>query len=106
MLIRILNKSKEVIRVNKAELVTSIAEKSGLTKKDAEAALNAFMKSVEETLVKGEKVQLVGFGTFDVRQRKARQGRNPRNPEQVIDIPASKAPVFKAGKALKDIVNA
>lgn len=91
--------------MNKAELVTSMAEKSGLTKKDAEAALNAFMKSVEESLVSGEKVQLVGFGTFDVRERKARKGRNPRNPEQVIDIPASKAPVFKAGKALKDIVN-
>lgn len=91
--------------MNKAELVASMAEKSGLTKKDAEAALNAFMKSVEESLVRGEKVQLVGFGTFDVRQRKARQGRNPRNPEQIIEIPASKAPVFKAGKALKDMVN-
>lgn len=91
--------------VNKAELVTSMAEKSGLTKKDAEVALNAFIQSVEETLEMGEKVQLVGFGTFDVRERKARQGRNPRNPEQVIDIPASKAPVFKAGKALKDTVN-
>ncbi|MCT4565959.1 MAG: HU family DNA-binding protein [Maledivibacter sp.] len=92
--------------MNKAQLVSSMAEKSGLTKKDAEAALNAFMKSVEESLVGGEKVSLVGFGTFDVRERKARQGRNPRNPEQVIEIPASKAPVFKAGKALKDMVNA
>lgn len=92
--------------MNKAELVASMAEKSGLTKKDAEAALNSFMKSVEEALAKNDKVQLVGFGTFDVRERKARQGRNPRNPEQVIDIPASKAPVFKAGKALKDTVNA
>ncbi|SHK21627.1 HU family DNA-binding protein [Paramaledivibacter caminithermalis] len=92
--------------MNKAQLVASMAEKSGLTKKDAEAALNAFMKSVEESLVNGEKVSLVGFGTFDVRERKARQGRNPRNPEQVIEIPASKAPVFKAGKALKDMVNA
>ncbi|KXG73956.1 HU family DNA-binding protein [Thermotalea metallivorans] len=92
--------------MNKAELVASMAEKSGLTKKDAEAALNAFMKSVEEALAKGDKVQLVGFGTFDVRERKERQGRNPRNPEQVIEIPASKAPVFKAGKALKDMVNA
>tara|TARA_B100000965_G_C19209078_1_gene590810 strand:+ start:264 stop:542 length:279 start_codon:yes stop_codon:yes gene_type:complete len=91
--------------MNKAQLVASMAEKSGLTKKDAEAALNAFMKSVEESLVGGEKVSLVGFGTFDVRERKARQGRNPRNPEQIIDIPASKAPVFKAGKALKDMVN-
>lgn len=92
--------------MNKAQLVASMAEKSGLTKKDAEAALNAFMKSVEESLVGGDKVSLVGFGTFDVRERKARQGRNPRNPEQVIEIPASKAPVFKAGKALKDMVNA
>jgi DNA-binding protein HU-beta len=92
--------------VNKAELVTSMAEKSGLTKKDAELALNAFMKSVEESLAKDDKVQLVGFGTFDVRERKARKGRNPRNPKQVISIPASKAPVFKAGKALKELVNA
>ncbi|MCT4604628.1 MAG: HU family DNA-binding protein [Marinisporobacter sp.] len=92
--------------MNKAELVASMAEKSGLTKKDAEVALNAFIKSVEEALVKEDKVQLVGFGTFDVRERKARQGRNPRDPEQVIDIPASKAPVFKAGKALKEMVNA
>lgn len=92
--------------MNKAELVASMAEKSGLTKKDAETALNAFMKSVEEALAKDDKVQLVGFGTFDVRERKERQGRNPRNPEQVIEIPASKAPVFKAGKALKDMVNA
>jgi DNA-binding protein HU-beta len=91
--------------VNKSELITSIAEKSGLTKKDAESALNAFMKSVEEALTNGDKVQLVGFGTFEVRERKARQGRNPRNPEEVIEIPASKAPVFKAGKSLKEAVN-
>jgi len=91
--------------VNKAELVTSIAEKSGLTKKDAELALNAFMQSIEEALANGDKVQLVGFGTFDVRERKARKGRNPRNPEEIIDIPASKAPVFKAGKALKELCN-
>lgn len=91
--------------MNKAELVASIAEKSDLTKKDAEAALNGFMRSIEETLANGEKVQLVGFGTFEVRDRKAREGRNPRNPEEVIQIPASKAPVFKAGKALKEIVN-
>ena len=102
--------------MNKAELVSKMAEKSELTKKEAEAALNAFMKSVEEALVagdkvlteslkKGEKVQLVGFGTFETRERAARQGRNPRNPEEVIEIPASKAPVFKAGKGLKDIIN-
>lgn len=91
--------------MNKAELVASVAEKAGLTKKDAEAAVNAFVSVVEETLVKGEKVQLIGFGTFEARHRKARQGRNPRNPGEVIMIPASRAPVFKAGKALKDAVN-
>ena len=91
--------------MNKAELIAGIAEKSELTKKDAEAALNAFMRTIEETLATGEKVQLVGFGTFEVRERKAREGRNPRNPEEVIQIAASKAPVFKAGKALKEIVN-
>lgn len=92
--------------MNKAELVASIAELSGLTKKDSESALNAFMKSVELSLVKKEKVQLVGFGTFDVRERKSRKGRNPRDPKQVIEIPESTAPVFKAGKALKEQVNA
>ncbi|MGX8797014.1 HU family DNA-binding protein [Fusibacter sp. JL298sf-3] len=91
--------------MNKAELVANMAEKSGLTKKDAELALNAFMESVEEALTGGGKVQLVGFGTFDVRERKERTGRNPRNPEETINIPASKAPVFKAGKALKESVN-
>lgn len=91
--------------MNKAELVSKMAEKSGLTKKEAEVALNAFMSSVQDALVNNEKVQLVGFGTFETRERAARQGRNPRDPEQVIDIPASKAPVFKAGKGLKDIIN-
>lgn len=91
--------------MNKQELVASIATKSSLTKKDAEKALNGFLASVEEALAKGEKVQLVGFGTFEVRERKAREGRNPRNPEEVIKIPASKAPVFRAGKALKESVN-
>lgn len=91
--------------MNKAELVAKMADMSGLTKKDAETALNSFMETVEETLVAGGKVQLVGFGTFDVRERKPRKGRNPRNPEQVIDIPASKAPVFKAGKTLKEKIN-
>jgi DNA-binding protein HU-beta len=96
---------KEVGFVNKAELVACVAEKTGFTKKDAEVAVNAFVSCVEETLVKGEKVQLIGFGTFETRQRKARQGRNPRKPDEVIKIAASKAPVFKAGKALKDAVN-
>lgn len=91
--------------MNKSELVASIAEKSGLTKKDAEQALNGFISSVQEALADGEKVQLVGFGTFEVKDRKAREGRNPRDPKQKIKIPASKAPVFKAGKTLKETVN-
>ena len=90
--------------MNKAELIAKIAEESKLTKKAAEAALDAFVTTVEESLKAGEKVQLVGFGTFEVRQRAARKGRNPQTKEE-IKIPASKAPVFKAGKALKDLVN-
>ncbi|WP_291564777.1 MULTISPECIES: HU family DNA-binding protein [unclassified Clostridium] len=90
--------------MNKSELITSMAEKSGLTKKETEVALKAFIESVEEALGKGEKVQLVGFGTFETRERAARMGRNPRTKEE-IEIPASKAPVFKAGKEFKDIVN-
>ena len=91
--------------MNKAELVAAVAEKTDFTKKDAELAINALVASIEEALVKGEKVQLIGFGTFEVRDRKARQGRNPRQPEEIIEIAASKAPTFKAGKALKDAVN-
>jgi DNA-binding protein HU-beta len=90
--------------VNKAELVTSMAEKAGLTKKETETFLKAFIDSVEEALGNGEKVQLVGFGTFETRERAARTGRNPRTKEE-IQIPASKVPVFKAGKEFKDIVN-
>lgn len=90
--------------MNKTELVNSIAAKSGLNKKNSEAALNAFVSSVEDSLQNGEKVVLVGFGTFEVRQRAARKGRNPQT-KQEITIPASKAPVFKAGKGLKDMVN-
>ncbi len=91
--------------MNKTEFVAAIAEKTGFTKKDSEAAVNAFLSSVEDALVKGEKVQLIGFGTFETRDRKARKGRNPKKPNEVINIAASKAPVFKAGKALKDSVN-
>lgn len=91
--------------MNKSELIANIAEKTGFTKKDAENAVNAFVASIEEALVKGDKVQLIGFGTFESRDRKERQGRNPRNPGEIIEIPASKAPVFKAGKALKDALN-
>lgn len=90
--------------MNKAELITSMAEKSNLTKKDAESALKAFVESVEEALENGEKVQLVGFGTFETRERAQREGRNPRTKE-VITIPATTVPVFKAGKEFKDRVN-
>lgn len=91
--------------MNKSELVAKVAQTAGLTKKDAEAAVNAFTATVSATLKKGDKVQLIGFGTFETRKRKAREGRNPRKPDQKIKIPASTAPVFKAGKALKDAVN-
>ncbi|NLU10812.1 MAG: HU family DNA-binding protein [Tepidanaerobacter acetatoxydans] len=90
--------------MNKAELITAMAEKSGLTKKDSEKALNAFIESVEEALMKRDKVQLVGFGTFEVRERSSRKGRNPQTGEE-IDIPAASIPAFKAGKALKDSIN-
>ena len=90
--------------MNKSDLVAAMAAKTGDTKKSAEETLNAFVDVVTEALVKGDKVQLVGFGTFEVRQRAARKGRNPQTKEE-IKIPASKAPVFKAGKALKDLVN-
>ena len=90
--------------MNKAELVTAIAEKTSLTKKDAEAALKAVLDVVEEALVAGDKVQLVGFGTFETRERSARTGKNPRTGE-TIEIAASKVPAFKPGKALKDSIN-
>ena len=91
--------------MNKSELVSAVAAKTGFTKKDSELAVNAVIVSIEDSLIKGDKVQLVGFGTLETRTRKAREGRNPRDPEKVVKIPASKAPVFKAGKALKDAVN-
>lgn len=90
--------------MNKAELITSIAEKSNLTKKDAEAALKGLIESIEEALEKGEKVQLVGFGTFETKQRAERKGRNPRSKEEIV-IPASTVPAFKAGKEFKEKVN-
>ena len=90
--------------MNKAELVAAIADRTDLSKKDAEAALKAFTDVVAEELKKGEKIQLVGFGTFEVSERAARTGLNPRTKE-TIEIAASKAPKFKAGKALKDLVN-
>ena len=90
--------------MNKTELVAAIAEKTELSKKDAEKALKAFIEVVTDELKKDEKVQLVGFGTFEVAQRAAREGRNPLTGEK-MQIKASKAPKFKAGKALKDAVN-
>ena len=90
--------------MNKAELVAAVAAKTGDTKKAAEASVDAIVAAIKESLKKGEKVQLVGFGSFEVRKRAARKGRNPQTKEE-IKIPASKAPVFKAGKALKEVVN-
>ena len=91
--------------MNKTELISAMSEKSELTKVDTEKALKAFIDTVTEELKNGGKVQLVGFGTFEVAERAERQGRNPKTGES-ITIPASKSPKFKAGKALKDIVNA
>ncbi len=90
--------------MNKSELVDKMAEKSGLSKKDSDKALNAMLESVEEALTGGDKVQLIGFGSFEVKQRAARKGRNPQTMEE-INIPESKAPVFKAGKDLKEMIN-
>ena len=90
--------------MNKSDLVAVVADKLGATKRDAEASLNAVVEAITESLVKGEKIQLVGFGSFEVRKRAPRKGRNPQTKEE-IKIPASKAPVFKAGRAFKDAVN-
>lgn len=90
--------------MNKSELVASVAEVAELTKKDAEKAVNAVFASVQKALVEDDKVQIIGLGTFEVRTRAARKGRNPQTGE-TIEIPASKNPVFKAGKALKEAVN-
>ena len=91
--------------MNKTELITAVAEKAEISKKDAEKAIKAFTDVVTDELVKGEKVQLVGFGTFEVSERAEREGRNPKTREPMT-IAASKSPKFKAGKALKDMVNA
>ena len=95
---------KEEGFVNKTELVASVEEKTGMKKKDAEKAVNALFESVQEALAKEDKVQIIGFGTFEVKSREERKGRNPQTGKE-ITIPASKSPVFKAGKGLKDIVN-
>lgn len=89
--------------MNKTELIAAVAERSGLTKKDAEKAVAAILDTITAELAKGEKVQLAGFGSFDVKAKEARVGRNPRTNE-AVQIPASKAPVFKASKTLKDAV--
>ena len=89
--------------MNKTELVAAVAEKTAMSKKDSEKAVNALFEAVTEALVKGEKVQLVGFGTFDVKERAAHMGRNPRTKE-AMEIPASRVAGFKVGKALKDAV--
>ncbi len=90
--------------MNKTELIAEIAQKTGLTKKDAEQAVKALVETVTEQLKKGNKVQMVGFGTFEVSKRAAREGRNPRTGD-TMKIKASKAPKFKPGKALKDAIN-
>ena len=90
--------------MNKTELIAAVAEKAGLTKKDAERALNAAFDAITASLVAGDKVQVSGFGIFEAKKREARTGRNPRTKE-TIQIPAATQPVFKAGKALKDLVS-
>lgn len=90
--------------MNKTDLIKNVSESAELTKKDAEKAIKAVFEEISNALADGEKVQIIGFGTFEVRQRKAREGRNPRNNEP-IQIEASKTPAFKAGKQLKDLVN-
>ena len=89
--------------MNKTELIAEVANKAGLSRKDAEKALGAVVETITEAVVKGDKVQLVGFGSFVTKQREARTGRNPKTKE-TIEIPATRVPVFKAGKALKDAV--
>ncbi|MCI9047784.1 MAG: HU family DNA-binding protein [Hungatella sp.] len=90
--------------MNKTELITAMAEQAELSKKDTEKALKAFVDVISDELVKGEKIQIVGFGTFEVVERKEREGKKP-GTDEIITIPASKSPKFKAGKALKDKVN-
>ncbi|MEW6273743.1 MAG: HU family DNA-binding protein [Bacillota bacterium] len=90
--------------MNKAELIAQVADKSDMTKKDAEKAVSAMLATIEEALARGDKVQLVGFGTFEVRERAARKGRNPQTGEE-IEIAAARVPVFKAGKSLREVVS-
>ena len=90
--------------MNKTDLISEVADRTGMTKKDVEKVVNAFFSTIEDTLKSGDKVQLIGFGTFEVRDRQARKGRNPQTGEE-ISIPAARVPAFKAGKALKDAVD-
>ena len=90
--------------MTKTDLIDKVAESAGMTKKDAGVAVGAVLETITDALVKGEKVQLIGFGSFEVRQRAAREGHDPQDPKKIIKIPAKKVPVFKAGKALKDSV--
>lgn len=90
--------------MNKTELISEVAQKADITKKDADKIVNAFFSTVEDALKAGDKVQLIGFGTFEVRERQARKGRNPQTGQE-ISIPATRVPAFKAGKALKDAVD-
>jgi DNA-binding protein HU-beta len=90
--------------MTKPELVEEVVKAAGLKKKDAAAAVEAVLGGIKKSLKKGSKVQIVGFGSFEVRKRKGRTGRNPRNPAEVIKIPATKVPVFRPGKELKDLV--
>ncbi|MDQ0300166.1 DNA-binding protein HU-beta [Salibacterium salarium] len=90
--------------MNKTELINQVSEQAGLSKKDTEAAVNATLETIENSLKSGDKVQLIGFGNFEIRERAAREGRNPQTGE-TMNIPASKVPAFKPGKGLKDAVN-
>ncbi|RSL34799.1 HU family DNA-binding protein [Salibacterium salarium] len=90
--------------MNKTELINQVSEQAGLSKKDTEAAVNATLETIENSLKSGDKVQLIGFGNFEIRERAAREGRNPQTGE-TMKIPASKVPAFKPGKGLKDAVN-
>ena len=96
---------KKEEKMNKKELSENIAERTDFKRKEAETVINAVTECIKEALAAGDKVQIAGFGTFEIRQRKARQGRNPRTPNKTVSIAASTAPVFKAGKFLKRIVN-
>jgi DNA-binding protein HU-beta len=91
--------------MNKKELVSAMAEEAGLTKKDSEAALNAFMSAVQQALTENDRVSLVGFGSFYNRERSQRTGRNPQNPDEPINIPATWVPAFRPGKSLKEAVD-